>query len=428
VRIGYVAAGAAGMYCGTCLHDNTVAAALSRRGHDVSLIPTYTPLRTDEPDVSIDQVFYGAINVYLQEKVPLFRKTPRFLDRLLDGPGLLNQVSRFSSSTDAHELGALTWSVLQGETGHQSKELDRLVSYLEGFRPDVVHLTNSMFLGFAREIHHRTGAPVVCGLTGEDIFLEELDEPWRTRVHDAMKERAADAQGFIATSRYYADAMIDHLNVPPEKMHVVPLGISLADVEPRDGAVLDGEPFVIGYLARICPEKGLHLLLESFRVLAEERPGKVRLRVAGYVGGRDAEYYAAQKERVRDWGLEDSVEFLGEVERDAKLALLRSLDVLSVPSVYKEPKGRFVLEALAHAVPVVLPAHGAFPEMLEATGGGLLVDPESIHSLADGLRELANDRPRARRLGQVGREALLERFDDDSLAERTLGVYQGLVG
>ena len=74
LRVAYITAGAAGMYCGSCLHDNTLAGALLRMGHDVSLIPTYTPIRTDGTDFSIDRVFYGAINVYLAQKASLFRQ------------------------------------------------------------------------------------------------------------------------------------------------------------------------------------------------------------------------------------------------------------------------------------------------------------------------------------------------------------------
>lgn len=423
MRVAYVAAGAAGMYCGTCLHDNTVAAAMGRLGHEVALIPTYTPIRTDEPDVSLGEVFYGAINVYLQQKVPLFRKTPRFLDRLFDSRKLLGQISRFSASTDAHDLGALTLSVLRGEEGQQAKELDRLAGFIGDFRPDVVHLTNSMFLGFAREIRRRSAAPVVCGLTGEDIFLDELEEPWRTRVHTEMRRRAADAQGFVAASRYYAGQMTETLGVDPGRMHVVPLGLPLADVVPGDTPP-PGLPFTVGYLARICPEKGLHLLLQAFRDLHAAAPGEVRLRVAGYVGPRDRAYWQEQQERAREWGFDDAVDFVGEVDRAGKLAFLRSLDVLSVPSPYREPKGRYVLEALAHAVPVVLPAHGAFPELLQATGGGLLVEPGSVPALTAGLQDLHSDPERARRLGATGRQAILEHFDDETLARATLAVYE----
>src|SRR5437879_12596611 len=130
MRIAYITAGAAGMYCGSCLHDNTLVAALTAQGHDALLIPTYTPIRTDEMDVSQKRVFFGGINVYLQQKLRLFRWTPWFLDRLLDAPRLLRWVSRFAMKTDAHELGDLTVSMLQGEHGKQRKEVAKIVRWL----------------------------------------------------------------------------------------------------------------------------------------------------------------------------------------------------------------------------------------------------------------------------------------------------------
>ena len=87
MRIAYLAAGAAGMYCGSCLHDNTLAAALLKQGEDVVLLPIYTPIRTDERDVSQPRVFIGGINAYLQQAVPLLRRTPVWLDRWLDRRG-----------------------------------------------------------------------------------------------------------------------------------------------------------------------------------------------------------------------------------------------------------------------------------------------------------------------------------------------------
>ena len=163
MKIAYIAAGAAGMYCGTCIHDNTLAAALREKGHEVALIPTYTPIRTDEVDVSIDRIFYGGINVYLQQKLALFRHTPWLFDRLFDTPALLNGLSRFSASTNAKDLGELTVSVLQGEDGRQKKELTKLVRWLrDSYRPDMVQLTNSMFVGFAKEI--KKGAGCTCRL------------------------------------------------------------------------------------------------------------------------------------------------------------------------------------------------------------------------------------------------------------------------
>src|SRR6266576_6343164 len=114
MRIAYITAGGAGMFCGSCMHDNTLVAELIHQGHDALLIPTYTPIRTDETDVSQKRVFFGGINVYLQQKLSLFRHTPWFLDRLLDQGWLLRLASRFAVKTEARELGALQVSMLQG--------------------------------------------------------------------------------------------------------------------------------------------------------------------------------------------------------------------------------------------------------------------------------------------------------------------------
>ncbi|MDX1388976.1 MAG: glycosyltransferase family 4 protein [Acidobacteriota bacterium] len=424
MRAAYITAGAAGMYCGSCLHDNTLAAALQRQGHDIALIPTYTPIRTDETDVSIDRVFYGALNVYLEQKIPMLRKAPRSLGRFLDAKPLLNWISRIGASTDPHALGELTLSVLQGEDGKQRQELEELVAWLrDDYRPQIVHITNSMFLGTAHRIKEQLGVPVLCTVQGEDIFLEELPEPIRTRVHDKLREKAADVDGFVSTSRAYAEYMANYLEIPAEKIHHLRLGLHLeghGEAEPNR----DESPFVIGYLARICPEKGLHLLTEAFRQLAEKKgKDRVLLRIAGWLGARDRKYFDALLAQVRSWGLDDRVEHVGEVDREGKIAFLQSLHVLSVPTVYRDPKGLFVLEALANGVPVVQPRHGAFPEMIEATGGGVLVEPGYTPAIAEVLEALMDDPERREALGRAGKAAVHAEWNDEVLARATLALY-----
>jgi len=427
MRIAYVTAGAAGMYCGSCLHDNTLAAALQRAGHDVALIPVYTPIRTDETDVSVDRVFYGAIQVYLEQKSALFAHLPRPLERLLAHPRLLAWVAGRATAVDPRALGELTLSMLRGEEGRQRRDLARLVEWLVEFRPDVVHLTNSMLLGLARPIRRATGAPVLCSVQGEDLFFDSLAEPWRSQVLDLLRRRAADADWFVSTSEYYVEPMAARLGLGRERIDVVHLGIRLEDLTPREptprasGAVPE---FVVGYLARICPEKGLHLLVEAFALLAAARgPERVRLEVAGYLGAKDGAYLERVREQIARAGLAARVRLRGEVDRAGKAAFLRGLDVLSVPTVYREPKGLFVLEALAAAVPVVQPRHGAFPELIEATGGGLLVEPDSAPALAAALGALADDPARGEALGRRGRAAVEAAFSDAAMARRTVEVY-----
>ena len=427
MRIAYIAAGAAGMYCGSCLHDNTLAAGLMGRGHEVALIPTYTPLRTDERDVTNESIYYGAINVFLQQKAGFFRRTPALIDRLLDRPGLLQWVSRFAASTNAKDLGALTLSILQAEEGHQQKELHRLLEFLESYRPDLVQLTNGMFLGIGAAIRSHLRVPVVSGLTGEDLFLEELPPPFHQQVVTEMRRHAQEVDGLIATSRYYATAMTGFLGVDGDRMHVVPLGINFEEFPPRDPVVSDKD-LTIGYLARICPEKGLHLLVDAFHLLRQQ-PGRsgVRLKIAGYLGARDTDYLEEQRQKLTAWGLNDAVDILGEIDRQQKVEFLRSIDVLSVPTTYKEPKGLFVLEGWAAGAPAVLPRHGAFPELIDGTGGGLLVEPESPEDLARGLTTMIETPEWRHECGRKGRQAVETKFNTEEMTVRTENVYQAIV-
>ncbi len=429
MKIAYITAGAAGMYCGSCLHDNTLAAALMAKGHNVALMPTYTPTRTDEEDVSMDRVFYGAVNVFLEQKSAVFRHLPRPLRWLLDRPRLLNWITGRGVSIDPTQLGDMTLSVARGEAGNQRRELEELVSWLrDDFQPDIVHITNSMFLGLAEPLKRELDVPVLCALQGEDIFLDELAEPFKSKVHSELQSHAHAVDGLVATCDYYADFMAAYLAVPREKVHVVPLGIKLEGHRgpaTKPAAATPANPFVVGYLARICPEKGLHDLVEGFALLAQEH-GKetVRLRVAGYLGKRDRAYFKNVQARIAELGLAEIFDYTGEVSRDEKIAFLQGLDVLSVPTTYQDPKGLFVLEALANGIPVVQPAHGSFPEMIEATGGGLLSEPGSAESLAAQLASLMRDPGARHELGRRGAESVRARFSDLAMAEATLAVYR----
>jgi len=427
VKIAYIAAGAGGMYCGTCIHDNTVAAELMKLGHEVALIPTYTPLRTDENNVAIEPVFYGAINVYLEQQSGVFRHMPKFVHRWLNGRWLLNKAGQMSGSTDASELGALTLSVLEGEEGKQARELNELIDFLADYEPDLIHLTNCMFLGFAKKMKERLGAVITCGLTGEDIFLEGLKEPYQTRVHQELLRRARDVDAFIAGSVYYADYMQKYLDAEPGRIFVVPLGVKLDGypTEPPGGRDETKREFVIGYLARICPAKGPHNLIDAFRTIATEAGrNSVRLRVAGYLGAGDQEYFEALRDQVEEWGLADQVDFVGEVDRAGKIDFLQSLDLFSVPSDYAESKGLSIVEAMGAGTPVVQPDHGSFPEMVRATGGGITYPAGDNAALAQTILELMSDESKRHALAIAGHTAVHKRYDEETMARRTLEVYE----
>lgn len=431
MKIVYLAAGAAGMYCGSCLHDNTLAGALRGLGAECLLVPTYTPIRTDETDYSEPYVFFSGINVALQQKLPWLRRTPHWLDRPLAAPWLLRRLGAFSGAVDPARLGPLTLSILQGADGRQAKELDRLVRWLTArARPDVVHLSNSMLCGWAGAIGRALGRPVVCSLSGEDLFLDQLEEPWRRRVREELRTRAQAVTCFVALNHYYADYMADYLSVPREKIRTIPHGLDLAGhgrraepAAPRPAAT------TLGYFARVCPEKGLPLLVEAWRrVTCDPHLPPVRLHVAGYLGRRDRPLLDQLQRQIAAWGLADRFAYHGSPDRAGKIAFLQSLDVMALPTIYPESKGLTVLEAWANGVPVVVPEHGAFSELLADTGGGLLCRPGDADDLARQIGRLLTNPLEARDLGQRGQAAVRQRYHAPLMAERTRALYRELCG
>jgi glycosyltransferase involved in cell wall biosynthesis len=427
MRILHITAGAAQMYCGSCLRDNALAAEMLARGHDVVLLPMYTPTLTDEPNVSRERVFFGGISVYLQQHVPLFRWTPRLLDRLWDSTFALKLASRRSIQTSPRMLGEMTVSMLKGEEGNQRKELEKLVEWLKSEPPfDVISLPYTLLLGLAGPLREALGRPIACTLQGEDLFLEGLPEPYRTESLSLISENARHVDAFIAVSDYYREFMPGYLGIPEEKMRVVHLGINTEGYEARP-APAESRPFTIGYFARVAPEKGLHLLAEAYRLArAEGRLKEARLEAAGYLGAEHAEYLRGVERKMHEWGLGSEFVYRGVLDRAGKIEFLRGLDVLSVPATYNEPKGIFLLEAMACGVPVVQPRRGAFTEVVHRTGGGLLVEPDDAASLADGLVRLAEDRALAARLGADGYEGVRRHYTVGRMAEQALEVYAGL--
>lgn len=418
MRIVQLIPGTGSFYCGSCLRDNALGHALRRLGHDVRLVPLYLPfvLEEHQPEEQAP-VHLGGINMYLQHKSALASRLPAWLRRTLDAPGLLRWVARRSDMTGAAELGDLTISTLRGLEGRQAEEVRRLVEALrEAPPPDCFLLSNAMLCGLVGALAAEFRRPILCTLQGEAPFLDALPAAHREEAWGILRERVREIDRFVAVSRYCGDLMIERLDLPRDRVHVVYNGIDLADFAPRLERRED-EPPTIGYLARLCRDKGLATLVETFILLRKRAEfAGLRLRAAGVMLRGDEGFVEGLRARLREAGALDGVEFHPNVDRAAKIDLLRRLDVFSVPATYGESFGLFVLEALACGVPVVQPRHGAFPELLEAAGGGVLCEPDDPSSLAEAIASLLRDRPRARALGEAGRARVLAEFGVDRMA------------
>ena len=408
------------------MHDNALARALVAHQIDCILQPVYTPIRTDEPSVASSRVFLGGIHVYLLQQLPWLRYVPRPLRGLLDYPPLIRWATRKAGGTDPATLGDLAVSVLQGSAGRQGQEFAKLTDWLvDEMNPQAIVLTNLLIGGGLPDFRRRLpDAKVIVMLQGDDIFLDHLPQAARSEAIKRCTELVQHVDHFCVHSRFYGQKMGALLEIPAEKIVVTPLSIDLApfqNLAPRKPAD-DGE-FRLGYLARIAPEKGLHRLVEAFEKIATDHP-EVSLHAAGWLGPDNQHYLDSLLDRLQRAGLRNRFTYHGSPNLDEKIAFLRSVDLLSVPTEYEDPKGLFVLESLAAGTPVVMPDHGAFGELIRSTGGGLLVDPGSIDELAGAIVSLKDDPPKRQRLAAEAAAAVAEKHSIATSAQRLVELIR----
>ena len=425
MKVVYLTAGAAGMFCGSCMHDNALARSMAAINVDCVLQPVYTPIRTDEQSVADQRVFLGGIHVYLLQQMPWLRFLPRSMRSVLDFPPLIRWATKRAGGTDPALLGHLSVSMLRGSQGNQAQEFERLTDWISNdIQPDAVVLTNLLIGGGLPELRRRLpDAKLIVMLQGDDIFLDHLPEASRSAAIELCTELVRHVDYFCVNSRFYAQKMGALLEIPDEKLVITPLSIDVTpfkvggkDATAESSARADDE-FRLGYLARIAPEKGLHRLVDAFERIAVDDP-TITLHVAGWLGHGNEAYLESIRRRLRAAGLEERFTYHGSPDLAEKVRFLRSIDLLSVPTEYEDPKGLFVLESLAAGTPVVMPDHGAFGELIHSTGGGVLVAPDSIDELCHAIMALRKDSTRRQALAHAGVRGVIERHSIDAAAKR----------
>lgn len=385
------------MFCGSCMQDNTLARTLRLADEDAVLVPTYTPIRVDEDDVSVHQVFLGGINVYLDSKVPGWKRLPSWTTGWLNKPAVIRWLTRFGTSTDAAHLGGLTLDMLKGTHGPQRREIETFVDFLcTELRPDVIVFSNALLSGVLPALRDRFSSSILCLLQGDDIFLEGLTDRWKGSVLQLLKQNCRMFDGFLTHSRYYRDFMSQYLDLSPDHFRHIPLTIDAVAVRQQFPSGTSSKEsqhaFTIGYFARICPEKGIQNLLEAAAQVLPDFPSS-QLSVGGFLPQEHHRWFEGLCSQFRKT-CPNQLTLLGSpAERNVKFELINQFDVLCVPTNYHEPKGIYVLEAGLLGVPSVVPNHGAFPELVDALDHGMLYDSGSVASLAETLRSMLQAGP-----------------------------------
>lgn len=410
------------MYCGACFRDNALVKALRNLGHNVVMVPLYLPASfEDEDQTRSTPIFYGGLNVYLEQKLPIFRHMPGWLHRRLASPRLLKFVAGAASATSPEGLGPMTISMLKGEEGKQARELEELILWLKKEKPDLICLSNALLAGLARRLKNELKVPIICSLQGEDYFLDSLPAPDRDQAWKVLAERASEIDLFIAPSRYFGDLMSQRLQLRLDQVQVIHNGIDLDGYSPEP---VRSQSLSVGFFARMCPEKGLDTLVDAFILLKNRnRVKNLKLCVGGYCSSADEIFVSQLKKKLEKEGLLDAVEFHPNLSRPEKQAFLRSLTVFSVPARYGEAFGLYILEAMASGLPVVQPNLASFPELITATGGGVLYDPNTPAALAQALEKLLQTPDHARDLGAKGQKSVTKEFNIQKMAQNIEKAY-----
>jgi len=157
--------------------------------------------------------------------------------------------------------------------------------------------------------------------------------------------------------------------------------------------------------------------------VASDHPD-VRLRAGGWLSDKDSDFYREQTEKIKEAGLEDRFEYVGSPDHDGKIEFFKSTRVFCVPARFVEPKGLYLLEAMASGLPSVVPDRGALYEMIKASGAGLVFDHGDVKDLADQLGKLVGDEETCRTIGERGRAWVEEYCSREAMASETAKVFE----
>ena len=424
LKIIHIIPGSGGsFYCGNCLRDSKYFDGLRRMGHDVAKVPMYLPLFSDEHDISDVPVFYGAISIYLKQLYPVFRKAPGWFDKLLNSKPMLKLAASMAGSTRAKGLEDMTISMLQGEKGKQHEELDRMTDWMrDHFKPDVIHLSNALLLGLAKTMKEKLRVPVVCTLQDEDTWVDVMSDPNRHKVWELMSENAGYVDRFISVSEYFKGVALEKMTIAPEKIITLHIGVDPADYTFRNSIE---KKRTIGFISRMSHENGLDILVDAF-LLLKKQPAydDVQLIVTGGQTGDDTKFLKKVRDTIRNTGYVSSVDFHKDFEGEGRQEFFTKASVISVPVRHGEAFGIYIAESMASGIPVVQPALGAFPEILEKTGGGIIYDENTPEKLSLALRELLDNRPRLEKMSTDARIGAEQHLNIHELAKGLVNVYE----
>lgn len=301
---------------------------------------------------------------------------------------------------------------------------------LRRFGPDLIHVQN-----FSNHV------PAFRRAFPDATIVLHMHCDWLAQLDYAPTARAiAAADLVVGCSRHVVEPARERFADLPVDFAVLPNGATAAP-----GASTGRSPETVLFVGRVSPEKGVHTLLEAWPRVRAARPG-ARLDILGPIGaaprdllvdlsrdpdvlalarfytdaGGDYEAQLRSLIRPEDTG---SVRFLGAQPHDSVLARCADATVLVNPSL-SESFGMSLVEALLVETPVIATRAGGMPEVVEATGGGLVVEKNDPAALAEAIIALLDDTEGQRTMGRRGRRRVTELYSWERVADLTRDLHQ----
>jgi glycosyltransferase involved in cell wall biosynthesis len=429
MNIVYLITGSGGsFYCGNCYRDMLYIKAIRKvPGIKANAIPLYLPPDTSGLDADFDKnVFFGAISMYLREKVPFLRNMPASLDKIFNATPMLKMAARQAGTTRTEGLENLTLNMIRGDNSLRENEVDRLVTYLlNDSKPDAIHLSNALIIGLASQLKKRLKCKIICSLQNEDDWINEMVEPYQSQAWKMIAEETVHVDAFISPSNYYKDLFISKTGVQGNNIYVVPSGIeSPSEYNLRK---TDHSP-ALGYYCRINSQNGFDKIVDAFiDIKLSDRIKGLTLHVSGGYTGDDQPFINKQLKKLKKLGFMNSVKIYDEFQGPSKEEFFSSIDIMSVPVRKYDAYGLYILEANAAGVAVVQPATGAFPEILEKTGGGILYSPDNKRELVSAIIKLFDDKTLMQNLSDTGRKNVKEELTLGRMSVGLSKVYSDIL-
>jgi glycosyltransferase involved in cell wall biosynthesis len=411
-------------YCGNCLRDREFTYALKDSGHDAVSLPIYLPLTIENGVIKSDKpIFFSAVTIYMKQKFPFMRHMPKWMERFFNSQMVMKYAAKKSGSTRATGLEEMTISMLNGDEGYQKDELRQLIDFLRDYeKPDVVHLSNALLMGVAKQIKEELNIPIVCSLQDEDVWVDAMSPSYQQKMWDLLSEKGKDIDAFVSVSQYFADFMKKNMRIPDEKMHVVHIGVDPAKYNYHKPQT---DNLTIGYLSRIYKENGFGVLVDAFIHLKKQlKYANAKLKITGGMTGDDKRFINKQIRKLKRNKLIDYVEFIDDFKVESLNDFFKDLTLLSVPVLKGEAFGPYQLESLACGIPLVQPALGAFPEIAKTTKGGFIYEPNSPEVLASKWEEVFENKEVLIQASENGRKAVLNEFSTKALTKKMIAVYE----